>query len=240
MKLYFIRRKEPLTAPKLVYMLYLHVYWTGGETEMSDGSSSCWSCLSSLWNSPLPLKEGFPLKARRYHTSQTLQNTKAVHKCMWSFIFRGRFSPVINKESRFTDLERTSCGLSGFENKVSSVIKCILMLVSAWSSIMLAFLHLLSACSVSIRLTCWSVCVFQIRVDGIPPPAQNALLYETVTVVEGKPILRDMVFSPDHQYIYLLSDRQVKHTHTVSSVSLLSLCLWSPSKHSDDLMEALH
>ncbi|MED6291434.1 Plexin A3 [Characodon lateralis] len=50
--------------------------------------------------------------------------------------------------------------------------------------------------------------VFQIRVDGIPPPAQNALLYETVTVVEGKPILRDMVFSPYHQYIYLLSDRQ--------------------------------
>uniref|UniRef100_A0A3B5AQ86 Plexin A3 n=1 Tax=Stegastes partitus TaxID=144197 RepID=A0A3B5AQ86_9TELE len=49
----------------------------------------------------------------------------------------------------------------------------------------------------------------KIRVDGIPPPAQNALLYETVTVVEGKPILRDMVFSPDHQYIYLLSDRQV-------------------------------
>uniref|UniRef100_A0A3Q4GZY2 Plexin A3 n=1 Tax=Neolamprologus brichardi TaxID=32507 RepID=A0A3Q4GZY2_NEOBR len=49
----------------------------------------------------------------------------------------------------------------------------------------------------------------KIRVDGIPPPAENALLYETVTVVEGKPILRDMVFSPDHQYIYLLSDRQV-------------------------------
>lgn len=54
------------------------------------------------------------------------------------------------------------------------------------------------------------VSLFQIRVDGIPPPAQNALLYETVTVVEGKPILRDMVFSPDHQYIYLLSERQVR------------------------------
>ena len=53
------------------------------------------------------------------------------------------------------------------------------------------------------------LCLFQIRVDGIPPPAQNALLYETVTVFEGKPILRDMVFSPDHEYIYLLSDRQV-------------------------------
>ncbi|XP_013855291.1 plexin A3, partial [Austrofundulus limnaeus] len=49
----------------------------------------------------------------------------------------------------------------------------------------------------------------KIRVDGVLPPAQNALLYETVTVVEGKPILRDMVFSPDNQFIYLLSDKQV-------------------------------
>ena len=46
--------------------------------------------------------------------------------------------------------------------------------------------------------------------DGIPPPSQNALLYETVTVGEGRPILRDMVFSPDHQYIYLLSNHQVR------------------------------
>lgn len=52
--------------------------------------------------------------------------------------------------------------------------------------------------------------VFQIRVDGVPPPAQNALLYETVAVAEGQPILRDMVFSPDHHSIYLLSHRQVR------------------------------
>lgn len=56
-------------------------------------------------------------------------------------------------------------------------------------------------------------CLFQIRVDGVPSASHNALLYETVLVVEGQPILRDMVFSPDHQYIYLLSDRQV-HTNT--------------------------
>uniref|UniRef100_A0AAY4DJD6 Sema domain-containing protein n=1 Tax=Denticeps clupeoides TaxID=299321 RepID=A0AAY4DJD6_9TELE len=49
----------------------------------------------------------------------------------------------------------------------------------------------------------------KIRVDGIPPASQSALLYETVTVSEGNPILRDMVFSPDYQYIYLLSDKQV-------------------------------
>uniref|UniRef100_A0A672QZN0 Plexin A3-like n=1 Tax=Sinocyclocheilus grahami TaxID=75366 RepID=A0A672QZN0_SINGR len=50
----------------------------------------------------------------------------------------------------------------------------------------------------------------KIRVDGIPPPSENALLYETVPVVEGSPILRDMVFDPDYQYIYLLSDKQVR------------------------------
>ncbi|XP_058873044.1 LOW QUALITY PROTEIN: plexin A3-like [Acipenser ruthenus] len=49
----------------------------------------------------------------------------------------------------------------------------------------------------------------KIRVDGIPPPSQNALLYETVPVAEGSPILRDMVFSPDYRFIYLLSDKQV-------------------------------
>ncbi|XP_058873462.1 plexin A3 isoform X2 [Acipenser ruthenus] len=49
----------------------------------------------------------------------------------------------------------------------------------------------------------------KIRVDGVPPPSQNALLYETVPVSEGSPVLRDMVFSPDYRFIYLLSDKQV-------------------------------
>lgn len=56
------------------------------------------------------------------------------------------------------------------------------------------------------------LCFRQIRVDGVSPPSQNVLLYETVTVVEGSPILRDMVFSPDYQYTYLLSDKQVTFT----------------------------
>ncbi|KAM6976873.1 plexin A3-like [Aplochiton taeniatus] len=49
----------------------------------------------------------------------------------------------------------------------------------------------------------------KIRVDGIPSPTHSALLYETVIVVEGKSILRDIVFSPDYTHIYLLSDKQV-------------------------------
>lgn len=47
--------------------------------------------------------------------------------------------------------------------------------------------------------------VAQVRVDG----SQDAHLYETVPVVDGSPILRDLLFSPDHQHIYLLSEKQV-------------------------------
>lgn len=42
----------------------------------------------------------------------------------------------------------------------------------------------------------------KVRVDGF----QDAHLYETVPVVDGSPILRDLLFSPDHQHIYLLSE----------------------------------
>uniref|UniRef100_A0A8B9LTB5 Plexin A3 n=1 Tax=Astyanax mexicanus TaxID=7994 RepID=A0A8B9LTB5_ASTMX len=73
----------------------------------------------------------------------------------------------------------------------------------------------------------------KIRVDGIPPPSQNALLYETVTVSEGNPILRDMVFSPDYQYIYLLSDKQVSRVPVESCSQYRSCksCLGSGDPH---------
>lgn len=51
------------------------------------------------------------------------------------------------------------------------------------------------------------LCVFQILVNSITQPA---LLYENVAVSEGNPILRDMLFSPDHQYIYTLTDKEVR------------------------------
>ncbi|MBN3323605.1 PLXA3 protein, partial [Atractosteus spatula] len=72
-----------------------------------------------------------------------------------------------------------------------------------------------------------------IRVDDIPPPAQNALLYETVPVVEGSPILRDMVFSPDYQYIYLLSNKQVTRVPVESCGQYRSCraCLGSGDPH---------
>lgn len=41
-------------------------------------------------------------------------------------------------------------------------------------------------------------------------PNRPAVLYEKVTVSEsGSPLLRDMLFSPDQQHIYALTDRQV-------------------------------
>eukprot|EP00064_Thunnus_orientalis_P018371 superscaffoldBa00004214_g18470 len=46
--------------------------------------------------------------------------------------------------------------------------------------------------------------VWQIRVDG----SSRALQYETVQAVENGPILRDMAFSSDHHYLYVMSETQ--------------------------------
>uniref|UniRef100_A0A452GUX4 Plexin A4 n=1 Tax=Gopherus agassizii TaxID=38772 RepID=A0A452GUX4_9SAUR len=46
----------------------------------------------------------------------------------------------------------------------------------------------------------------QIRVDG---PTNGALEYEIVQVVDTGPILRDMVFSVDHEHLYIMSEKQV-------------------------------
>ncbi|XP_018581324.2 plexin-A2-like [Scleropages formosus] len=47
----------------------------------------------------------------------------------------------------------------------------------------------------------------KIRVDG---PPHGGILYETTVVVkDGEPILRDMAFSLDHSFLYVMSERQV-------------------------------
>lgn len=53
------------------------------------------------------------------------------------------------------------------------------------------------------------LCFLQIRVDG----SSLALQYETVQAVEHGPILRDMAFSSDYHYLYVMSETQVSHTH---------------------------
>uniref|UniRef100_A0A4W5R2J4 Sema domain-containing protein n=1 Tax=Hucho hucho TaxID=62062 RepID=A0A4W5R2J4_9TELE len=53
----------------------------------------------------------------------------------------------------------------------------------------------------------------KIRVDG---PPHGGVQYETMLVIkDGSPILRDMAFSLDHNYLYVMSEKQVsKATHT--------------------------
>uniref|UniRef100_A0A4W5RXI3 Uncharacterized protein n=1 Tax=Hucho hucho TaxID=62062 RepID=A0A4W5RXI3_9TELE len=46
-------------------------------------------------------------------------------------------------------------------------------------------------------------------------PTHPALLYENLVVSDGSShILRDLLFSPDLQHIYTLSDKQVRQMHT--------------------------
>eukprot|EP00073_Rattus_norvegicus_P042022 XP_008771821.1 PREDICTED: plexin-A3 isoform X2 [Rattus norvegicus] len=69
----------------------------------------------------------------------------------------------------------------------------------------------------------------KVRVDG----SQDAQLYETVSVVQGTPILRDLLFSPDHRHIYLLSEKQVSQLPVETCEQYLSCaaCLGSGDPH---------
>lgn len=53
----------------------------------------------------------------------------------------------------------------------------------------------------------------QIRVDG---PPHGGVQYETMSVIkDGSPVLRDMAFSLDRNYLYVMSERQVGHERRV-------------------------
>ncbi|XP_074537281.1 plexin-A1-like [Halichoeres trimaculatus] len=62
---------------------------------------------------------------------------------------------------------------------------------------------------------------------------QPALLYENVVVSNGSPILRDMMFSPEHQYLYTLTDKQVTRVPVESCEQYTSCgaCLGSGDPH---------
>ncbi|KAM4610656.1 plexin-A1-like [Polymixia lowei] len=70
----------------------------------------------------------------------------------------------------------------------------------------------------------------KILVNSITQPA---LLYENVVVSDGNPILRDLLFSPDHQYLYALTDKQVTHVPVESCEQYTSCgaCLGSGDPH---------
>uniref|UniRef100_A0A3B4Z990 Plexin-A1 n=1 Tax=Stegastes partitus TaxID=144197 RepID=A0A3B4Z990_9TELE len=63
--------------------------------------------------------------------------------------------------------------------------------------------------------------------------SQPALLYENVVVSDGSPILRDLLFSPDHQYLYALTDKQVTRVPVESCEQYTSCgaCLGSGDPH---------
>ncbi|XP_032376240.1 plexin-A1 isoform X2 [Etheostoma spectabile] len=70
----------------------------------------------------------------------------------------------------------------------------------------------------------------KILVNSITQPA---LLYENVVVSDGSPILRDLLFSPDHQYLYALTDKQVTRVPVESceQYSSCGACLGSADPH---------
>lgn len=49
----------------------------------------------------------------------------------------------------------------------------------------------------------------QILVDLANPSGRPALAYESVVAQEGNPILRDLVLSPNRQYLYAMTEKQV-------------------------------
>lgn len=66
-------------------------------------------------------------------------------------------------------------------------------------------------------MTCSCSCFPQIRVDG---PPHGGVQYETISVIkDGSPILRDMAFSLDRNYLYVMSERQV---------SVGKICVFKP------------
>ncbi|XP_026504679.1 plexin-A4 [Terrapene carolina triunguis] len=70
----------------------------------------------------------------------------------------------------------------------------------------------------------------KIRVDG---PTNSALEYEIVQVVDTGPILRDMVFSMDHEHLYIMSEKQLTRVPVEScgQYKTCSTCLGSGDPH---------
>uniref|UniRef100_G3TRA0 Plexin A1 n=1 Tax=Loxodonta africana TaxID=9785 RepID=G3TRA0_LOXAF len=72
-----------------------------------------------------------------------------------------------------------------------------------------------------------------ILVDLASPSGRPALAYESVVAQEGSPILRDLVLSPNRQYLYAMTEKQVTRVPVESCVQYTSceLCLGSRDPH---------
>ncbi|XP_028307905.1 plexin-A1 isoform X2 [Gouania willdenowi] len=71
------------------------------------------------------------------------------------------------------------------------------------------------------------------RMKKILVNSQAAMLYENVVVSDGNPILRDLLLSPDHQYLYALTDKQVTQVpvEDCEQYTSCSACLGSGDPH---------
>uniref|UniRef100_G1SK61 Plexin-A1 n=1 Tax=Oryctolagus cuniculus TaxID=9986 RepID=G1SK61_RABIT len=76
-------------------------------------------------------------------------------------------------------------------------------------------------------------CINSILVDLSNPGGRPALAYESVVAQEGSPILRDLVLSPNRQYLYAMTEKQVTRVPVESCVQYTSceLCLGSRDPH---------
>ncbi|CAM4619236.1 unnamed protein product [Leuciscus chuanchicus] len=76
------------------------------------------------------------------------------------------------------------------------------------------------------------MCISTILINSVSP-SQPALVYESVPVSDGSPVLRDMLFSPDLQFIYTLTDKQVTRVPVESCSQYTSCfeCLSSRDPH---------
>uniref|UniRef100_A0A4W3IM62 Plexin A4 n=2 Tax=Callorhinchus milii TaxID=7868 RepID=A0A4W3IM62_CALMI len=70
----------------------------------------------------------------------------------------------------------------------------------------------------------------KIRVDGL---SHGALQYETIQVVESGAVLRDMSFSVDHRYLYVMSEKQLTRVpvETCGQYKTCTDCLGSGDPH---------
>uniref|UniRef100_A0A4W5Q8D6 Plexin A2 n=1 Tax=Hucho hucho TaxID=62062 RepID=A0A4W5Q8D6_9TELE len=86
------------------------------------------------------------------------------------------------------------------------MLTCVSLSQGVFNTVMLTRVSLSQGVFNTVMLTCVSLSG-QIRVDG---PPHGGVQYETMLVIkDGSSILRDMAFSLDHNYLYVMSEKQV-------------------------------
>ncbi len=72
--------------------------------------------------------------------------------------------------------------------------------------------------------------------DGL---TYGALQYETIQVVDNGPILRDMAFSSDQHFLYVMSESQVSHCYHLPEMHHDLRSTWKPGKKERKLYQNL-